>query len=55
MALVADLELVINDEYSRRLQDLIGRARSDAAATSNSAYRLLQILTHAKGGLELAG
>ena len=55
LTLVADLELVINDEYSWRLQDLIGRARSDAAATSNSAYRLLQILTHAKGGLELAG
>ena len=55
LALVADRELVINDEYSWRLQDLIGRARSDAVATSNSAYRLLQILTHAKGGLELAG
>jgi hypothetical protein len=55
LAGISDVEFVVNDEYSRRLQNLIERARSDAAATSNSAYRLLQILTHARRGLDLDG
>ena len=51
---VADIELVINDDYSRRIQELILHARTDASATSNDAYRLLQILTHTKDRLDLA-
>lgn len=49
----ANVELVINDEYSRRVQELVAHARVDASATSNDAYRLLQILTHTKGRLDL--
>jgi Holliday junction resolvase-like predicted endonuclease len=52
---VAGVELVINDEYTRRLQQLVSRAASDPGATSNSAYRVLQVLTHVKGRLELPG
>ena len=50
---VADLELVANEEYGRRVQQLIDHARANPSQTSNSAYRLLQILTHIRGSCRI--
>lgn len=48
-----DLHFVTNDEYTTRIQALIDHARRNTAATSEPAYRLLQILTAARGTLRL--
>lgn len=50
---VSNLELVVNHEYGHRLQQLIDHAAANPGQTSNAAYRMLQILTHARGGLRL--
>lgn len=42
---------MINGEYTARIQTLIDHARYHSAATSDSAYRLLQVLTRLKGTL----
>lgn len=46
-----DLHFVINGEYTARIQALIDHARTHSAATSDSAYRLLQVLTRLRGTL----
>lgn len=43
------LEFVINDVYTERIQQVIDHAKRNTSATSEPAYRLLQILTHLKG------
>jgi Holliday junction resolvase-like predicted endonuclease len=48
-----DVQFVINDEYANRIQALIDDARSNSKATSDPAYRLLQILTRLKGDIQL--
>lgn len=44
---------VVNEEYTTRVQALLDRARQDAGATGEPAYRLLQILTRLRGQLNL--
>ena len=46
-----DLHFVINDEYTARVQRLVDHAGRNSAATSEPAYRLLQVLTRLKGTL----
>jgi hypothetical protein len=48
-----DLRFVINEEYTTRVQRLIEYARKHPSATSEPAYRLLQILTRLKGTLTI--
>jgi hypothetical protein len=48
-----DLRFVVNQDYTQRVQELIEHARGSAKATSEPAYRLLQILTWARGDLRL--
>jgi hypothetical protein len=48
-----DLRFVVNQAYTERVQALIDHARGSAKATSEPAYRLLQILTWARGELRL--
>ncbi len=48
-----DLHFVVNAEYTERVQQLIDHARKNSKATSEPAYRLLQILTWARGELRL--
>jgi hypothetical protein len=43
------VEFVVNDEYTRRVVALVEHARRHPAATSEPAYRMLQILTHLRG------
>lgn len=47
------LELVINAEYTRRVQELIDVARVNPSTTGEGAFRMLQILTHVEGELRL--
>jgi hypothetical protein len=42
------LSFVINKDYGDRVQELIAVARSDSRATSDPAFRLLQVLTRVK-------
>ena|SRR5216684_3601780 len=44
-----ELELVINDEYTRRVQSLQELARSTTYDARNPVFRLLQILAHMRG------
>jgi hypothetical protein len=46
-----DVHFVINAEYTKRMQALVDKARTDSRATSEPAYRLLQVLTRLKGDL----
>lgn len=48
-----DVTFVINGGYTQRIQRLIDSARSDPSATSEPAYRLLQVLTHLRGELRV--
>lgn len=43
------LEFVINDEYTRRISQLIDSARANTATTNEPAYRMLQMLTRLRG------
>ncbi len=43
------LEFVINDEYTRRISALLDCARKNPSATSEPAFRMLQILTRLRG------
>jgi hypothetical protein len=45
-----ELEFVINRDYTDRVQALLNHAKSNTATTSEPAYRMLQILTHLRGG-----
>lgn len=48
-----DVAFIINEIYADRVQRLLDRARRDPSATSEPAFRLLQILTHVRGELTL--
>ncbi len=43
------LEFVINEEYTRRIGELLEYARKKPSATSEPAYRMLQMLTRLRG------
>lgn len=43
------LQFVINDEYTRRVTELTKDAREHSWATSEPAYRMLQMLTRLRG------
>jgi hypothetical protein len=47
------LAIVANKGYTQRLQALVECARKSTADTGNDAFRMLQILTRVKGGLQL--
>ena len=44
-----DVKFIINERYSQRVQELVEHARGNPSATSEPAYRLLQILTRLRG------
>jgi hypothetical protein len=46
-----EVEFVINELYTQRIQELINHAKRHRHATSEQAYRMLQILTTLRGGL----
>lgn len=48
-----DLSFVVNERYAERVQKLVEHARGSASATSEPAYRLLQILTRVRGELRI--
>lgn len=48
-----DVKFITNDAYAERVQLLINRARANPSATSEPAFRLLQILTHLRGEVNL--
>jgi hypothetical protein len=43
------LEFVTNEEYTRRISALLDYARKNPSATSEPAFRMLQILTRLRG------
>jgi hypothetical protein len=43
------VEFIINDLYTRRLDKLVEHARVHSSATSEPAYRMLQMLTRLRG------
>jgi hypothetical protein len=45
-----DLEYVINERYTDYLRQLAVHARLNTSATSEPAYRMLQVLTHLREG-----
>lgn len=48
-----DVKFIINDGYAERVQLLIDHAKANSSATSEPAFRLLQILTHLRGEVSL--
>ena len=44
-----DVKFIINQNYTAKIQELVEHARQNTAATSEPAYRLLQILTRLRG------
>ena len=48
-----DVEFVINNTYTQRVQRLIEHARKSSKATSDPAYRMLQLLTRLKGPIQI--
>lgn len=43
------LEFIVNDEYTRRIGQLVDHARKNSATTNEPGYRMLQILTRLRG------
>ena len=43
------LKFVINEDYTARMRDLVEHAAANTSATSEPAYRMLQIMTHLRG------
>lgn len=43
------LKFVINEDYTARVRDLVEHAAANTSATSEPAYRMLQIMTHLRG------
>jgi hypothetical protein len=43
-----ELDFIINEEYGNRIQALVDVARNNSRATSDPAFRLLQVLTRIK-------
>ena len=48
-----DVRFVANHGYTERVQRLLDHAKIGTKATSEPAYRMLQILTHLRGGLDV--
>jgi hypothetical protein len=48
-----DVEFIVNDRYTARVQELVNHARGSSKATNEPAYRLLQILARLRGGINL--
>jgi hypothetical protein len=46
---IEGLELIINEEYARRIDQLRQHARTSTHDVGNPAFRLLQILEHMRG------
>jgi hypothetical protein len=44
------LRFVINNDYTEKVRELAAHAATHASTTNEPAYRLLQILTHLRGG-----
>lgn len=44
-----DLGFVVNEDYTERIRELVIHARKNQSATSEPAYRMLQVLTHLRG------
>lgn len=45
-----DLRFIINAEYTERVRELAEHASTNSSTTNEPAYRMLQILTHLRGG-----
>jgi hypothetical protein len=45
-----DLCFVINEDYTEKMRELAAHAKKHASATSEPAYRMLQILGHLRNG-----
>jgi Holliday junction resolvase-like predicted endonuclease len=45
-----DLAFVMNDDYTDRIRELAEHARHNTSPTSEPAYRMLQVMTHLRGG-----
>ncbi len=43
------LEFINNDEYTRRVSQLVEHARNNSSTTNEPAYRMLQMLTRLRG------
>lgn len=48
-----ELDLVINEAYTSRIQELVDQARQRSETTGDDAFRMLQILTRLKGTLRV--
>lgn len=46
-----ELHLILNEEYTARIQELVDVARRESQTTGDDAFRMLQILTRLKGTL----
>ena len=44
-----DLKFVINDDYTAKMRELLAHSKQNSSATSEPAYRMLQVLTHLRG------
>jgi hypothetical protein len=44
-----DLGFVVNGDYTERIRELTDHAGRNSSATSEPAYRMLQVLTHLRG------
>jgi hypothetical protein len=44
------VQFIYNAEYAQRVQALADHARTNSSTTAEPAYRMLQILTHLRGG-----
>lgn len=44
-----DLDFIINEDYTEKMRELVEHARRNPSATSEPAYRMLQVLTHLRG------
>lgn len=47
---IEGLELICNEEYARRIEELCEDARNDGRRSGNAAYRVIQILEHLRRG-----
>lgn len=45
-----ELRFVMNEEYTKRMRQLIASAEKNSSATNEPAYRMLQVLARLRGG-----
>lgn len=50
VAMDMDLSFVINEDYTEKMRELAAHATAHSSATSEPAYRMLQILGHLRDG-----